>query len=342
MANKPRSFREFSIPLMGCSSVRIAGLANPIRYNNSYESVLDYLQQKGFEALISVDEPQQSIPGLDDYQRIGKYWKTKCSGEHYYIHYPDPLGGSGKSEHLLTISDFDNLFSYVRESIANNRSIAIHCGAGYGRTGTMLAALALYSELEKIYNADPVEFQQYDIDDSSQTITTGHSGMPIHCSKALYRSIMLVRSLGQYSPQDSSVETEGQIKALIQLEKHLIDKFKQDPPVPVPVKSVREKPDNKFISILKSIFYPIIFLIKFFGSNKQTNISDNATPAKNNSIYKDISIKDSGKQVKLNNTKASAATHEHEGVLYKLFARKNKIAHESPESKPNAHNPKHK
>lgn len=163
------------------------GLAHPMK-NEEPMAVLDYISSvDNTHLLVSLeardtDFVRQSFLGID---RKNEYGLIDIAD------YTAP-----------TQEQFDRLFNYVSES--NN--IAIHCMAGIGRTGTMLAALALL-ELVSLNN------NKSDISNDN-IVYTSNGECP--ATSLVRKAISKIR---EPAVAVGSIETISQVESLISLEK---------------------------------------------------------------------------------------------------------------------------
>jgi hypothetical protein len=223
----PKNYREIQFYTKN-GQVTVAGLANPIRYNiHEYsdgkkyshdDEVIHFLKTQGFKTLISLDSnTEHTLSSKYSDVDIIKDTAKKYKLQHIHIPYPD-----------FTAPSLE-MFNQVINTVSNpkNGNVAIHCGAGYGRTGTMLAALALNEIILNAVNTRPDLLAKYNPDKLKTSITDDKNNT-ISVSTFVAAAIDTVRAYDieqeQSKKKESSVETEEQIRALMALEKQLIQK----------------------------------------------------------------------------------------------------------------------
>jgi len=103
---------------------RLAGMGHP-GYRRELTETLDELRRQGVTALVSLDE--EGVP--DD---------IIAEQGFAYRHYPcDDFCAP-------TVEQADDFCRFVDEQNAQGKAVAVHCWAGRGRTGTMIAAYLIH------------------------------------------------------------------------------------------------------------------------------------------------------------------------------------------------------
>ena len=98
---------------------QIAGMARPGSYRSLKED-LEFIRRNGIEIVVSL-----TLDPLDNRETAG------YDLEIFHI----PLADGSAP----TTAQIERFIGYVRYGLARGKKILVHCGAGYGRTGTMLA-----------------------------------------------------------------------------------------------------------------------------------------------------------------------------------------------------------
>ena len=96
----------------------IAGHRGPIS-----EAELEYLKSCGIAALVRLVEEHLARVTSEQVRRVGL----------------DDLHLPVADFHAPTIEQIELALSFIGDSVANGKAVGVSCGAGYGRTGTILA-----------------------------------------------------------------------------------------------------------------------------------------------------------------------------------------------------------
>jgi len=206
----PKSYRELSFDFMGKKNVVVSGLAHPIRYNSSDDLTINYLKERGVSTLISLDETKYEQNKQPHHEVIRKKWISH-NKQHIHFEFKDFTAPS--------LEMYENFFHIVYKNIQDNAHIAIHCGEGFGRTGTMLAALAVYELIEYAYFHKVLLSIKSVL---SNNIQSGNS--KLRCSPIVVQAIEKVRNV---IGGERSVETQSQVDSLVMLERVFLYKFKK-------------------------------------------------------------------------------------------------------------------
>ncbi len=216
-----RNFRKNRFHLFN-QEVTVAGMAGP---HNSVSSTaaLQYLKRvKGTDIFIGIHEDQ-------DFTKEAR----EQGLEYHFIQHGDHSG--------LNPRELDTIYRIVKDAAQSKKSVAIHCGAGMGRTGVALASLKLRELLEKEYKEDPsllekpVKKSEWIYTDSfdwktQKFIKNGLRGRPlvIKAIKAIREECFdrSIDSVAGLNPDwnwvgKHSVEIQAEVDSLMEYEKHL-------------------------------------------------------------------------------------------------------------------------
>ncbi len=130
-------------------------------------------------------------------------------------------------------SVYDTVYEAVVRANDARLKIAIHCGAGYGRTGTALASLKLRELLEDAYDPSEINFDA--LQECSETVHVS-TGAPrgsetedswVDVTPLVHEAIRFVRLFDHHDGEhaQSSVESVNDVASLLLYEVHLRQQF---------------------------------------------------------------------------------------------------------------------
>ncbi len=206
----PANYRENIINING-QAMHIAGLANPDNshdYNNVNDLMHDLNSNYKIEVMIGLHQK--------------KFTTEAAQNNIQYNHIEvEDLPNTGK---LIPIETYDKIYNVVKQAQLDGKKVAIHCGAGDGRTGTALASLKLRELIEQNMKQDIKILTTQDKKD--QIVHTSWMGKDIQCTPLVKQAVEEIRNsripLNQAPTNgEHSVETENDILTLMQYETHL-------------------------------------------------------------------------------------------------------------------------
>lgn len=124
-------------------------------------------------------------------------------------------------DHRINPTVYDCIYEAVTAAQKAHKKIAIHCGAGDGRTGTALASLKLRELLEQAQQINPTEFNQQAKADQKIHMhygVVGQAGGNVQVTPLVKKAIEEVRRL---SAHPNSVESRNDVESLMLYEQHL-------------------------------------------------------------------------------------------------------------------------
>lgn len=222
MANKDiDNYREVPIKLNG-QNIMVGGFS---RYEmDSNEGAMTRVKNKGVEAVVSLAgnyKKQFENAGMDP-----KFYTSDTTAVYDWFNTPYKEGNEIKPE------VYDAVYEAVVAAQKEGKKIAIHCGAGDGRTGTALSSLKLRELLEEAYNKNPKDFNSEQ--NKSEEIHMHHGvngslGGNVKVTPLVKQAIEEVRTKsvnadGSIGHHDS-VESRNDVETLMLYEKHLRDQL---------------------------------------------------------------------------------------------------------------------
>ncbi|SCA63429.1 hypothetical protein SCG7086_AR_00090 [Chlamydiales bacterium SCGC AG-110-P3] len=208
----PCNFRQMPMKV-GENYIVVSALGHPVRMNDDYKLPLGNLRKAGYPHLISLDTGEGSTKIENEWSRLG--------GTRDVISIED--------FHPPSENNYEDAYSSLKYAAEQGDDVAIHCGEGWGRSGTILASFALR---ELIDNADP----SYGVislntePKTSELVTLGgHANIPrMNVTPLVNKALENVRlqdaeagSGNSRSTTGSSLENEDQIDSLLKLELRL-------------------------------------------------------------------------------------------------------------------------
>lgn len=214
----PKNYRLHHFHFGG-KAFSIAAMAGP-HNNTSSEGnnmtmaeALQFLKDNQREILIGLHE---DIDFTEDAHRYGLRY-------HYF-----PIDDYSKEP--IACKLYDTIFNIVMTAAANKQLVAIHCGSGDGRTGTLLAAFKLREIIEKAFKDNKenptcyIENQEAKLD---ATVKPSED-FEMACTPFVKAAVEAVRTEVEPLRGDglASVERANDVQTLLNYEKHLFELHK--------------------------------------------------------------------------------------------------------------------
>ena len=202
------NFREQSF-ILGGHRLEVAGMRHPDTQGGlSMDQVCDNLKERGFAEMISLEERKG--------EKLAELW-TDPTHVRYLVKVPDFTP--------LTIDQSIEICQIAQHAAQAGTKLIIHCGEGWGRTGSALSVLALMSIMQETKTDDPYWGSE---PEQTRIVHLGAhgGGWDIPTTPFVARAIQAVREGDKFtenedSSRGSSVETERQVRALEDLERYL-------------------------------------------------------------------------------------------------------------------------
>ena len=205
----PHNYRTHDFHLFG-KDLSIAGMAG-LHNNANNKEPLIYLRDTAKRVvLIGLHETHNFTPDA-----------TRYGVEYHYIPVPDLV------RRPIDPAKYDAIYAALKKATEEGKQVAIHCGAGDGRTGTALATLKLRELIEAAAKANPAILDEKPGATTSVYTTLNHKA--VTCTPFVKAAVEGIRM--QSNPMvigSQSVETENDISTLIAYEKHLRIVIKQE------------------------------------------------------------------------------------------------------------------
>ena len=197
---KPSNFRTIEYQIAG-QTINIAGMAKPDFGISSSAESMAFLKQEKYDVIASLNPTAE--------------YEAEAKGIQY---------------NSLEVEDFtppsievcDKAFDIITEATQKGQKVAVHCGEGFGRTGTALAAIKLK---ELILSMSLEEIEQIE-SEPNVAIELGHyfnTGQR-ECSPLVKKATEIVRAA---PGSNNSVEVESQIELLCKYQAHVIGQQRQ-------------------------------------------------------------------------------------------------------------------
>ncbi|MDX2346093.1 MAG: hypothetical protein QNK11_04400, partial [Legionella sp.] len=204
----PKNYREIDFEIDG-EHVKVAGMARAAFENQDPEEVFQFLSDNHYTTMISL-QPNEMDEALA---------KNRKSPIEYIKQEVDDFKSPG-------IIKFEAIYERIRTGLSNPKEkIVICCGEGFGRTGTVLAALKLKELM--LAQAIPVEQQVIDKNKTSDIKLGKHAQNPglFNCTPMVQEAIKAIRD---YPDSSNSVETEAQVNQLKKYQDYIIQKQNEE------------------------------------------------------------------------------------------------------------------
>lgn len=192
---KPFNYREVNFNLLELGNINIVGMARPNYKGMDVNKGLRYVKNQGYDVII----------GLND-----KYNLTQSAFKNGLKYYYVPM----KDFNSTPIKPADLNYIYETIILESPNKIAIHCGAGTGRTGTVLASLKLREKLEQqwLVNSDYELFKEVGLKNVEIMYTL--------CTGVVADTINSIRAFDPM-PGDASIENCNDVNTLSEYEVYL-------------------------------------------------------------------------------------------------------------------------
>lgn len=151
------------------------------------------------------------------------YTPLKKSSLEVYDWYDTPFEKTKR----ISPAVYDAIYLAAKKAQDKGKKIAIHCGAGDGRTGTALASLKLREILDDEYSKNNINFDNPP--NMTEQIHTEFGGLKdgagcnVNVTPFVKKAIEKIRSFDK--PGHHSVESPNDVATLIMYERHLLNQL---------------------------------------------------------------------------------------------------------------------
>ena len=201
----PTNYRQIDYRIRG-KNIKIAGMAKPGYRDTTAAEDIKFLADNHYTTIISLN------PSDTDKTLATKSHPPIEYIQQYVVDFTPP-----------SIEQLEAIYDRISAGVTTaGEKVCIHCGEGFGRTGTVLAAL----KLKELMMAIPVN--QLNNEKTTTAVDLGHyADKPglFTCTPMVKKAIEEVRS---YQGSSHSVEKEGQVNQLQNYQRFLVQKLKED------------------------------------------------------------------------------------------------------------------
>lgn len=173
------------------------------------KNMFDQFKADGYTVIFNFDHENSDMHYERNSQLMEAIWKSHSPNVHYFRL---PVEDMEAPEHDIV----DRFIDILRKF--QGHKILVHCGEGYGRTGTMLSALQLQSDYDVLANKfDAIKLAKVWTCKKDRNVQLGkfeyYATYP--ASKETLRAVTFVRAAEEFMTQDSHGEA---VEKMVQVE----------------------------------------------------------------------------------------------------------------------------